>query len=63
MNQKPEKCPRCESESVAKHFSDSKLKNLLQNGISILGGRSIEPVNPDWKCQACNHDWGDGPQE
>jgi len=59
---KPEKCPKCESPKVLPisygYPSHEALKDALEGKIA-LGGCSIVDGAPTWRCDECDHKWGE----
>ncbi len=64
MTNKPDICPKCGSERVARIlyglpiFND-ELKRKLETGEVVLGGCMVTGDDPSWHCAECGHQWGE----
>jgi hypothetical protein len=61
---KPSQCEKCGSDRVASVmyglvYPTEALESDLEAGRVVLGGCSILPGSPEWRCMACHHEWGD----
>ena len=58
------KCPECSSSSVAKilwgYYEDvNSLDDALEKKEIVLGGCCVTDNDPKYKCNDCNHQWGE----
>ncbi len=62
MSRKCRKCPKCDSNSVAKIIYglvayDEQMERDLDAGKIVLGGCCISNDSPEWHCNECWHKW------
>ena len=63
MTEKPDACPKCGSNKVARilyglpDFSE-ELERKLGAGEIVLGGCTVFGDDPTWHCNDCGHRWG-----
>ncbi len=53
-------CPQCGAEGarpIAYGFPDDSLMAAAERGEVTLGGCTIEPNAPDWRCRSCGAEW------
>ena len=59
---KPRKCPECQYSPVATVMygmpvMDKKLEEKLAKGVVSIGGCSVSPDDPTWKCTSCEREF------
>ncbi len=60
---KPEKCPVCKSDNIAKILwgmpeYSKKLQKDMDSGRIFIGGCCISDNDPQWHCNECGYEWG-----
>ena len=54
------RCPRCHSDEVVPVVYGMPSAELVEEsraGRVALGGCTIWPDSPEWRCVACGHEW------
>lgn len=59
---RPDRCPKCESSSVARILYGlpgdlEALQPDMDAGRIVLGGCVVTDHSPQWRCKACGHEW------